>query len=412
MPALDGMRILDLTQYESGTSCTQALAWLGADVVKIEPPAGGDPGRDLLRDLWEDSEYFANWNSNKRSVVIDLRAADGRDLLLRMVPKYDVFVENFGPGVIEKLGLTYQRIGEVHPQVIYASIKGFGAWGPYAKYKCFDMVAQAAGGALSITGNPEGPPMRPGPTIGDSGSGVQLALAITAAYVHLLRTGQGQSIELSMQEAVTYYMRTMIAIGSKWGSRAAERRGNGLEPTMNLFPCKPFGPNDHVYLMALTDRMWQALCRAIGHQEFVDDERFNTPARRRENKDALMGAIADWTRQRTKQDAMRELNEAGVPASAVFDTRDIFTDPHLQARGFIKMVEHESKGTVPLLGWPARLSASEVPIRAAPRLGGHTAEVLSDDLGLGPDAIERMAKAGTIGLDTAAERPMNKRPKR
>jgi len=399
MPALDGMRILDMTQYESGTSCTQALAWLGADVVKVEPPGTGDPGRTLLRDLWEDSEYFANWNANKRSVVIDLRSAEGRDLLVQMVPKYDVFVENFGPGVVAKLNLSYERLREVHPQVIYASIKGFGSSGPYADYKCFDMVAQAAGGALSITGDPDGPPMRPGPTIGDSGSGVQLALAITAAYVHKLRTGEGQSIELSMQEAVTYYMRTMIAIGSKWGSRAAQRRGNGLEPTMNLFPCQPFGANDYVYLMAVTDRMWEALCRVIGQEEFADDERFSTAAKRRENRETLMAAIADWTRQRTKQEAMRELNEAGVPASAIFDTRDIFTDPHLQQREFIKTVEHDEAGAVPMLGWPARLSASEVPIQSAPRLGRHTAEVLADDLGLDQDAITQMAAAGTIELE-------------
>ena len=399
MPALDGMRILDLTQYESGTSCTQALAWLGADVVKIEPPGTGDPGRALLRDLWEDSEYFVNWNSNKRSVVIDLRNPKGRDLLLQMVPKYDVFVENFGPGVIEKLGLTYEQLKTVHPQIIYAQVKGFGTSGPYANYKCFDMVAQAAGGALSITGEPDGPPMRPGPTIGDSGSGVQLALAITAAYVHKLRTGEGQLIELSMQEAVTYFMRTMIAIGSKWGAQAAPRRGNGLDPSINLFPCKPFGSNDFVYLMALTDRMWEALCRVIGREDFTVDQRFATSAKRRENRDMLVGAISDWTRQRTKQEAMRELNEAGVPASAVFDTRDIFTDPHLQERGFIQTVEHHSQGAVRLLGWPARLSASEVPIRAAPPLGGHTSEVLSEDLGLNKAEIERLAQSGTIGLE-------------
>ncbi len=401
MPALGCMRILDMTQYEAGTSCTQALAWLGADVVKIEPPGSGDPGRNLMPGMWEDSEYFVNWNSNKRSVVINLRQPQGRELLLKMVPKYDVFVENYGPGVVEKLDIGYEQLKAVHPRLIYARAKGFGTSGPYAKYKCFDMVAQAAGGSLSITGEPDGPPLRPGPTIGDSGSGVQLALAITAAYVQKLRTGEGQLIELSMQEAVTYFMRTTIAMGSKWGQQAAKRRGNGLDPAVNLYPCQPFGPNDYVYLMAITGRMWEALCRTIEREEFIDDERFATPADRRENRDVLMEEIAAWTRQRTKQEAMRELNEAGVPASAVFDTKDIFTDPHLQERGFIQTVEHETLGPIPLLGWPARLSASEVPIKAAPLLGRHTSEVLTEDLDLSPGEIERMEAEGTIEVHRA-----------
>ncbi|MBK8958383.1 MAG: CoA transferase [Proteobacteria bacterium] len=163
MAALSGLRILDLTQWEAGTSCTQALAWLGAEVVKVEPPEGGDPGRAMARDLWQDSEYFLNWNSNKRSVTLNLREARGRELLLAMVPRFDVLVENFGPGVVEKLKLGYDVIKAVHPGIIYAQIKGFGLSGPYAGYKCFDMVAQAAAGALSITGDPQGPAHAPGP---------------------------------------------------------------------------------------------------------------------------------------------------------------------------------------------------------------------------------------------------------
>ena len=170
MPALDGMRILDMTQYEAGTSCTQALAWMGADVVKVEPPGGGDPGRGELRGL-RNSPYFLNWNSNKRSIVLDLRQPSGRQLLLDMAPHYDVFVENYGPGVVEKLDIGYDVMKAVHPGIIYARVKGFGVSGPYASYKCYDMVAQAAAGAFSVTGEPEGPPTMPGPTIGDSGTG-------------------------------------------------------------------------------------------------------------------------------------------------------------------------------------------------------------------------------------------------
>ncbi len=388
MPALDGLRILDMTQYEAGTSCTQCLAWLGADVVKIESPNGGDPGRGLAFLGWEDSEYFINWNSNKRSVVIDLAKPEGRDLLLKMVPKYDVFVENFGPGVIEKLDLGYDVMRAVNPEIIYARIKGFGSTGPYKDYKCFDMIGQAAAGAFSITGMPDGPPLRPGPTIADSGSGVQMALAITAAYVQKLRTGKGQIIEISMQEAMTYFMRTMIAMGSNWGKSVAERRGNGFDPAINLFPCKPFGPNDYIYIAAITDRMWQTLCKAIGREDLYGDTRFKDNALRKQNAKPLMQEIGNWTRERTKDEAMKIIAGAGVPCSKVFDTRDLFSDPHLHERGFIKQVEHETLGEVTLLGWAVQMSENNVPMKGAPLLGRHTEEVIAQDLGLSNGKIE------------------------
>jgi crotonobetainyl-CoA:carnitine CoA-transferase CaiB-like acyl-CoA transferase len=397
MAALSGLRILDLTQWEAGTSCTQALAWLGAEVVKVEPPEGGDPGRAMARDLWQDSEYFLNWNSNKRSVTLNLREARGRELLLAMVPRFDVLVENFGPGVIEKLNLGYDVIKAVHPGIIYAQIKGFGLSGPYAAYKCFDMVAQAAAGALSITGDPQGPPMRPGPTIGDSGTGVQMALAITAAYAQKLREGIGQHIELSMQEAVTYYMRTMIALGAKGGSSVAPRLGNDLEPTINLYACKPFGANDHVYLMSVMENHWQALCKAMGQPELARDARFADVASRKSNGAALKPIIAAWMAARTKHEAMHALCAAGIPASAVFDTRDLFSDPHLAARDFIKHVQDDDgEQQATLLGWPARMSASAVPITLAPALGEHTREVLGAELGLDEAALDALAAAHII----------------
>ena len=246
MAALEGMRILDMTQYEAGPSCTQALAWLGADVVKIERPGIGDPARRGGRPAGRDSEYYVAWNSNKRSLTLSLEKEQGRDLLLKLLPDYDVFVENFGPGVIEKLDIGYDVMKRIHPGIIYARIKGFGTYGPYADYKCFDMVAQAAAGAYSVTGDADGPPMQPGPTTGDSGTGIQMALAITAAYVQRLKTGVGQIIEISMQEAMLYYMRTAISSGSNWGERAVPRTGNGLGAAINVYPCKSFGANDYV----------------------------------------------------------------------------------------------------------------------------------------------------------------------
>jgi formyl-CoA transferase len=398
MPALDGIRILDMSQWEAGPSCTQALAWLGAEVVKIEPPERGDPGR-AIGDDGLNSAYFLNWNSNKRSVVIDLERPQGRELLLRMLPRYDVFVENYGPGVVEKLGLDYEEMRRVHPAVIYARVKGFGTSGPYANFKCMDMVAQAAGGALSATGEADGPPLRPGATLGDSGTGVQLALAILAAYVQKLRTGEGQLIELAMQEAVTYYMRTTIANGSEWGTRAARRNGNGIGAMLNLYPCKPGGPNDYAYMMVVNTRMWQSLCRAMGREDLLSDERFVRGAARHENAAALYEEIAKWTREHTKHEVMAILGKAGVPCSAVLDTRDLFEDPHLQARGFVQRVQHPARGNVPLLGWPARLSKSAVPIRPAPLLGQHTCEVLREDLALGEAELERLLEQGVVAQD-------------
>ncbi len=398
MPALDGMRILDMTQWEAGTACTQALAWLGADVVKVEPPGRGDPGRGFVTG-GTDSAYFVNWNSNKKSVTIDLSRPDGRGLLLRMLPRFDVFVENYGPGVVEKLDLDYDVMKAVHPSIIYARVKGFGTSGPYAAFKCMDMVAQSAAGALSVTGMPDGPPLRPGPPMGDSGTGVQLALAITAAYIQRERTGEGQLIELSMQEAMTYYMRTMIANGSDWGRQAAPRSGNGFGAMMNLYPCRPGGSNDYVYMMVVNTRMWRALCGAIERDDLLDDPRFERGRNRHENAEVLYEEIAGWTREHTKQEVMRRIGEAGVPCSAVYDTSDLFNDPHLLERGFVHTIDHKAHGRVRLLGWPARMSASEVEIEPAPLLGEQTAEVLKAELGLDDDELASLRDRGAIDYD-------------
>lgn len=392
MAALDGLRILDMTQYEAGTSCTQCLAWLGADVVKVEPPKTGDPGRGATGD----AEYFVVWNSNKRSVTIDLRNPAGRDLLLDMAPHYDVFVENYGPGVIEKLDIGYDVMRERNPSIIYARIKGFGLDGPWSDFKCYDMVAQAAASAFSITGEPDGPPMRPGPTTGDAGTGVQMALAIAAAYAQRLRTGKGQLIEMSMQEAMTYFLRTATS-GTHFGEQPTPRTGNGRLPTMSLYPCKGGGPNDYVFVMAVTPRMWEALCQVMQRPELIDDERFKHQKDRFDNADALKAEIGQWAAARDKYDAMKELADGGVPASAVLDTKDLYDNPHLAERGFIQEVDHAVHGKVKLLGWPARMSESSVPITAAPRLGEHSREVVAADLGLSNDALDALVENGVLG---------------
>ena len=392
MAALDGLRILDMTQYEAGTACTQCLAWLGADVVKVEAPGRGDPGRSIMGSR----DYFFFWNSNKRSIALDLRSPEGRDILLRMAPHYDVFVENYGPGVMERLDIGYDAMRAVKPDIIYARIKGFGLDGPWSDYKCYDMVAQATAGAFSITGEPDGPPMRPGPTTGDTGTGVQMALAIAAAYVQKLKTGQGQLIELSMQEAMTYYLRTATA-NTNFGEWAAARTGSGPSPTLRLYPCHGGGSNDYVYVMAVTESMWEALCVAIDRKDLLADPRFADKRTRQKNRQALEDAIAAWTAQRSKYEAMQILAEAGVPAGAVLDTKDLYQNPHMVSRGFVQEVDHPEKGKVRLLGWPARMSASQVPIQAAPILGEHSAEVLTEDLALDEADIAELIEAGVVG---------------
>ena len=394
MPALEAMRILDFTQFEAGTSCTMALGWLGADVVKVEQPGRGDPGRHVATGQ-DPSPYFHNWNTNKRSIAIDVRNPEGHELLLRLLPHYDVFVENFAPGTIDRLNLGYEVLRAVKPSLIYAQLKGFGLDGPYSNYKCYDPIAQAAAGSVSITGEPGGKPIRPGPSIGDSGTGIQLALAITAAYVQKLRTGEGQHIEISMQEATTFYMRTMVATGADWGRKAVGRTGSFGAPTA-VYPCAPGGPNDYVYIMVLIDKEWDTLCAAIGHPEMAVDERFAAGAARREHSDELYEEIASWTRQRTKAEAMEHLAGLGVPCSAVLDTTDLWTDPHLKARNFIQTVEHPTDGPVELMRSPFRLSNSDVPMTAAPLLGQHTDEVLQADLGLDDSAIATLREHGVV----------------
>lgn len=394
MPALDGLRILDLTQYEAGPSATQALAWFGADVVKVEPPAGGDPARGMDN---VPRDYFMYWNCNKRSIALDLVAAEGRELLLQLVPQYDVFVENYGPGVVAKLDIDYDVVREANPGIIYASVKGYGLSGPYADRKCFDGVAQATAGALSTTGYADGEPLLPGPTTGDSGTGVQLALAILAAYVQRLRTGEGQRIEISMQEAMTYFMRTRIAMVPGWGETAAPRNGNGATALVNLYPTAGDGPNDYVMIMAVTPKMFTNLCRAMERDDLTEDPRFADNVARVENAAELRTAIAAWTARYPKHEVAERLAAAGVPGGPVLDTAELLTDPHLTERDFVQTIAHPELGEVPMLGWAPRLSASRVDLEAAPALGANTDEVLAAELGLDPTSIAALRARSVIG---------------
>jgi formyl-CoA transferase len=392
MPALETMRVLDFTQWEAGPTCGQYLAWLGADVVKLESPAG-DPGRHILSEDGTDSQYFCNHNGNKRAICLNLKTAQGTELLRRLVTRFDVLVENQGPGVLERLGFGPEALHELNPRLIIARIKGFGLSGPYANYKSFDPLAMAAAGITSMTGTAESGPISPGGTFADTGTGVHAAFAIAAAYVQQQRTGEGQVIELSMHEVMTMFSRTLASWN--WGpeARPTPARSEGVPPS-GRWRCAGDGPADYVLITAPNDDMWVAFCHAVGRPELVSDDRFAKPGRRVANAQALRDEVQSWFAARSKQEAMAELGSAGVPVSATFDTSEVFNDPHLQARNFFVTVDHPEKGEMLMMTSPIRLSASNVPLTRAPLFGEHTREVLAQELGLSDAELDQLVTSG------------------
>ncbi|HEX2172968.1 MAG TPA: CoA transferase [Dehalococcoidia bacterium] len=395
--ALEHLTILDLTQFEAGTSCTETLAFLGANVIKVEEPRFGDQGRRAMS-REGDSVYFLVLNANKRSITVNLASPEGKELFLKLVPKADVVVENFAPGAMEKLGLDYEVLKEVNPRLIFASLKGFGSYGPYSQYLSFDMIAQAMGGAFSVTGTEETPPLRPGPTIGDTGTGVHLAVGILAAVVQREVTGAGQRVEVSMQDAVVNFMRVPM-IGTIANGKPVPRTGNrarGLAPG-NTYACAPGGPNDYIYIFAgANDRHWDRLLRVIGREDLIGDEAYSTTRARWKRADEVDAMVETWTRGRTKHEALAALGSAGVPAGACLDSVEIFEDPHLRERGMIVEVEHPVQGKFKMPGSAVQLSASPVEVRPAPLLGQHNAEVLGELLGMDEKSVEELRARGIV----------------
>jgi formyl-CoA transferase len=400
--ALSGIRVIDLTQFEAGTSCTETLAWLGADVIKVEPPGHGEQGRRASTDVpGLDSYYFLLLNANKRSVTLNLKHPEGRRMLGRLIEKADVFVENFAPGIIERLGFGYDELRRINPRVVYAQVKGFAPDGPFGTFPAFDMIAQAAGGAMSLTGEPEGVPIKPGPTIGDTGAGLHLAIGILAALFQRERSGVGQRVEVAMQEAVLNYCRISFARQLLTGS-PAERWGNqsqlGMTAPSGIYPCRPGGPNDYVFIYTSRagNHQWERLLGVIGHLDLKDDPRFGDPVGRAANTAAIDPLISAWTRQYTKREAMERLGRAGVPAGAVFDTLELTDDEHLNRREAIVSVDHPTRGTIKMPGWPVKMDHSHVRVEAAPLLGQHNREVYKELLGLGGDDLARLGEEGVI----------------
>src|SRR4249919_752687 len=344
---LKGVKILDLTQFEAGPSCTEALAWLGADVVKLENPGGGDPGRALGGPAGKDDPYFLLFNANKKSITVNLKDPKGLALVKDLAAKADVMVENFAPGAIERLGLGVDVIRAINPGIIYCQVKGFGEGSPYEKSLAFDMIAQAAGGTMSVTGQPGGPPVKPGCTIGDTGTGMLMCISVLGALYERKETGKGRRLQLAMQDSVMHYIRTSFAVMSKGGNKkGAPRMGaqstSGAPAPCGIYPTKPGGYNDYVYIFCsrANPEHWDRLLKVIGREELIGDARFATNEDRNANEGFINEIITEWTLNHTKVEAMQIIGAAGVPAGAVHDTLELQNDTSFDKRGLMQVMHH------------------------------------------------------------------------
>ena len=395
-PALAGIRVMDMTHNQAGPACTQILGFLGADVIKLEEPKGGDFARTAMRDQDSDSLFFLVLNANKRSLTLNLKTDEGKALFKQVIAKSDVLVENFGPGVLDRLGLGYDVLAKINPRLIYASIKGFGTYGPYSGFKSFEPIAQAMAGAMSVTGFPDNPPTFSFPAIGDSGAGMHMAIGILAALQQRHTTGRGQHVEVSMQDAVVNLIRVSLRDHQRLG-RAMPRSGNQLGRNVpgTTYACAPGGSNDYVFIFA-QPQMWPALLEVMGQPELAADPRFKTPDARWENRETLNAIVEAWTRQRGKHEVMKLLGDAGVPCGACLDTGEVLADPHLRAREMIVDIDYPTRGVYQTVGCPIKLSDSPAQISRPPLLGEHTDAVLSALCDVGPEDLKRYHEKGIV----------------
>jgi formyl-CoA transferase len=376
--ALDGVRVLDLTHQVAGPSATLVLAFLGAEVVKVIPPGS--------RDSFDAVPFYLN-NASKKSVELDLKSDQGLRTALRLAERADVFVENFSPGVIDRLGLSWDTLSELNPRLIYAQVKGFAEDSPYRDFPCFDPIAQGFSGGSGITGEPDGLPMKPGPDVGDTGTGMVLAGAILAALYQREKDGLGQRLQVAMTDQVATFMR----IHYGWPiERGMDTPRFGNRPPFlvttapsDIYPCPPFGPSDYVHIHCGSDRQWERMAKVMGREDLLGDVRFATMASRGEHKAEVDEAVCGWTATLDKMAAMRALGAAGVPAGALRSTTEVLTDPDLRERGIFVMVDDPVRGPVTIPGFPVRMSRSSARVTAPPQPGQHSAEVLRDWLGEG-----------------------------
>jgi formyl-CoA transferase len=393
--ALQGIRILDMTHNQAGPACTQILAWLGAEVIKLEQPGKGDEARTNARDIPDaDSLFFLLLNANKKSLALNLKTGDGKVLFSKLIAQCDVLVENFAPGALERLGFGYDRLSELNPRLVYATIKGFGTYGPYSGYKSFEPVAQAMGGAMCASGYVDSPPTFTWAAIGDTGTGMHCAIGILAALEQRHRTGRGDFVEVSMQDAVANLMRVNMREHMRHGHVPA-RTGNQLHHSVpgNVYPCRPGGPNDFVYVFT-RDRMWPAFAKAIGREDLIDDPRYRTEDKRWAARETVDAMISEWTRQRTKHEVMQILGAAGIPCGACQDAHDLLNDPHLHEREMILEMEYPGRGKTQTIGCPIKLRDSRVALERPPLLGENTDALLRDLCDVGPEDLQRLRRDG------------------
>jgi len=398
---LDGVRVLDLSQFEAGPSCTEALAWLGAEVVKVENPKGGDPGRAILSEPGRDSFYFLSFNANKKSLTVDLKSAAGKKLVLDLARKADVFVENFAPGAIERLGLGYDVIAKLNPGIVYAQVKGFGEGSPFENNLAFDMIAQATGGIMSISGEPGGRPVKPGPTLGDTGTGMLLCVSILGALYQKHSTGKGQRLQVAMQDAMLHYIRLAFATQARKGgplARVGDQSISGGNPPQGIFPCKGGGANDYIYVYTsrANPEHWKRLLQVIGREDLIGDTRYDTTTARTEREGEVQALVADWTIKHDKHEAMRVLGAAGIPAGAVLDTKELAEDETFHERGILQVMDHAEVKGYRMPAWPVRHDGAPPEVKASPLLGQHSAQVLQSWLGLDQRAIEALVQEKVV----------------
>ena len=403
--ALDGVRILDFTHVQSGPTCTQLLAWFGADVIKVEKAGSGDVTREQLRDVPDaDSLYFTMLNHNKRSITLDTKNEHGKRVLEKLVKHCDVLVENFAPGALDRMGFTWERIQQLNPRMIVASVKGFGP-GPYEACKVYENVAQCAGGSASTTGFGDGPPLVTGAQIGDSGTGLHLALGIVAALYQRAATGRGQKVLAAMQDGVLNLCRVKLRDQQrlartgvmkeypqypnvKFGSsvpRAGNASGGGQPGT--IVKCKGWetDPNAYLYFIAQAP-VWKAICGVIGKEEWITDPNFATPEARLPRLTEVFATVERWSVTKTKFEAMELLNEHDIPCGPILSMEEIMNEPSLRATGTVVEVDHPKRGKYLTVGNPIKMSDSPTEVKRSPLLGEHTDEVLAE-LGYGSEEI-------------------------
>jgi len=417
MEALKGVRILDMTHVQAGPTCSQLLAWMGADVIKFENPQG-DATRGQLRDVPNaDSLYFTMLNCNKRSITVNMKSAEGKQVFVDLLKKCHIIMENFGPGVLDRFGFSWEMIHELNPKIVLGSIKGFGSTGPYADFKAYENVAQAMGGSMSTTGVPDGPPFVTGAQIGDSGTGLHLAIGLLAALRQAEHTGQGQYVEVAMMDGVMNLCRVKFrdhqrltrgdmpeySVPTYKGMGDVPRAGNdsGGGQLGNAIHCKPHGANDWLYVV-VQEAVWAALAKRIGPEigmpELASDAHFAAIGERRKNQQLMWTLINKFAEKYTKREFMAILNPLDVPCGPIMSTEDLATDEHVRGRNMWVELDHPQRGKWWNVGMPIKLSASPAVIKRSPTLGEHTAEVLKEVLGYDEARIGALKSAGAFSV--------------